>query len=653
MSSETAPQQSTTIEPTALTNPYRYPPLPAEGWTRVLELYPGSGHLSCSLANKKIDDQTLHFEALSYVWGSDPPEKDVSITCNACTLSIRPNLASALSHIRRHSLPRLLWVDAICINQEDAHERSLQVQRMGDIYSSATSVLVWLGEDHNHEAAETFALIKDTNSYLTSKLLQNQSLDTATPIPYHELIDAGPAKWGMVRRMMHSAWFTRVWVLQEVGLARSAVVHYGNVSMNFSYLVEFILFVALRADVAARIGNFGAAMIWDIFIGIWRSFGNEVTWRNDLPLTRLLNNSAYPLSFLDVLAVARRHQATDQRDRIYAFLSHPLAVAASHNRGKMIVADYAKSLDHVYLEATTHILETAQNPWTVLSCVDHKPESPSLSGQRPSWVPRWDEGWYVCRLGYAGNWYRAGGTHPSSSNASVAKSGEILSIQAMPLDTITWCSRSFAEDELSLEHHVAEAPMQQLWQDLQQQEQGSMYGQTKVDCEYAFSMTLAAGKGVDGLPAENKPAQHWSVYQEYQRLIDWDRCARRDGETTRSILDQYTFGTTLKMHALDYMRFQRAYLVGRRFFLTSKGYYGIAHNALKVGDTCMVIPGATVPFVVRKTASVGEASSASNRYRLVGEAYVQGIMQGELYDGQSNGGDDQDGGLAEETIILE
>ncbi|KAI4169325.1 MAG: hypothetical protein LQ348_007300 [Seirophora lacunosa] len=385
MSGKTAPQQSTTIEPTALTNPYRYPPLPAEGWTRVLELYPGSDHLSCSLANKKIDDHTLHFEALSYVWGSDRPRRT-------------PNLASALSHIRHHSLPRLLWVDALCINQEDAHERSLQVQRMGDIYSSATSVLVWLGEDDNHEAAETFALIKDTNSYLTSKLFQDQSLDDATPIPYHELIDAGPAQWDMVRRMMHSAWFTRVWVLQEVGLARSAVVHYGKMSMDFSYLVEFLLFVALGAD-TARIGNFGAPMIWDIFIGVWRSFGNEVTWRNDLPLARLLNKAGYTPSFLDVLAVARGHQATDQRDRIYAFLSHPLTVAGSQNRGKMMVADYAKSLDHVYLEATTHILETAQNPWTVLSSVDHKPESPSLSGQRPSWVPRWDEGWYVCRLG--------------------------------------------------------------------------------------------------------------------------------------------------------------------------------------------------------------------------------------------------------------
>ncbi|KAI4169324.1 MAG: hypothetical protein LQ348_007299 [Seirophora lacunosa] len=219
----------------------------------------------------------------------------------------------------------------------------------------------------------------------------------------------------------------------------------------------------------------------------------------------------------------------------------------------------------------------------------------------------------------------------------------------MLLDTITWCSRTFAEDELRLEHQVAEAPMQQLWQDLQQQEQGSMYGQTKLDCEYAFSLTIAAGNGADGFPAENNPPQHWFVYQEYQRSIDWDRRSRRDGETTRSVWDQYTFETTLQMHALEYVKFQRTNLVGRRFFLTSKGYYGIAHNALKVGDTCMVIRGAMVPFVVRKTASVGAGGSASNRYRLVGEAYVQGIMRGELY----NGVDDQDGGLAEETIVLE
>ncbi|KAI4115865.1 MAG: hypothetical protein LQ345_003619 [Seirophora villosa] len=274
-----------------------------------------------------------------------------------------------------------------------------------------------------------------------------------------------------------------------------------------------------------------------------------------------------------------------------------------------------QTVDHVYLEATPPILETAQNPWTVLSSVDHKPESPSLSGQRPSWVPRWDEGWYVCRLGSSGNWYRAGGTHASSSDASVAKIGEIPSIQAMLMDTTTWCSRTFAEDELRLvEHQVAEAPMQQLWQDLQQQEQGSMYGQTKLDCEYAFSLTIAAGNGADGFSAGNNPAQHWFVYQEYQRLID---C-----------------GTVVLVE-----------MAKRQDLFWTKDEYDRA----PVGYTRMVIRGATVPFVVRKTASVGAGGSASNRYRLVGEAYVQGIMRGELY----NGVDDKDGGLAEETTVLE
>ena len=98
-------------------------------------------------------------------------------------------------------------------------------QRMDDIYTSAKRVLVWMGEDHTGDADECFALIKDTNVFLIDLLLCYEKVELISPIPYvNESICADSQKWDMVRRLMSSEWFSRIWVLQEIRLARSAMI---------------------------------------------------------------------------------------------------------------------------------------------------------------------------------------------------------------------------------------------------------------------------------------------------------------------------------------------------------------------------------------------------------------------------------------------
>lgn len=617
-----------------------------------MELHPGTGFLSCSLKSGKIADLTLKYEALSYVWGSDALEEKNSIKCNGCVLSIKPNLARALTNIRHESESKLLWVDAICINQKDTHERSLQVQHMGDIYASAKRILVWVGEDCNNEAEECFSLIENANAYLMGKLSQYQSVYEIPPIPYHEeSIDADTQKWDMVRRLMDSEWFNRVWVLQEIGLARSAMIHYGKATMEWSHLVEFMLFVASRADVATRIGNVKSGTIWDIFEDIWCSFGNKITWRNELPLTRSLNKVGGVQSLIDILAVTRPYEATDHRDRVYAFLSLPLAAGVTQKEGR-IIADYEKTLDRVYLETAIRSLQTDENRWVVLSSVDHKPDSQSLSGQRPSWVPRWDEGWYTYWLGYPSMWYRAGGDTPVPFNAKVSETETTLRIQGTILDAIIWISQVFEDEYLRLEHQVIGAPVQELWQQLEQQGLGTLYGQSSRDRDYAFSLTIAAGRAADDGPAEDNPDLHRSVYQEYKDLINWSKRSSISPTVKRPDVLRQMSEKTIEMNARTYVANQRRALHNRRFFLTSKGYYGIGHRSLEARDVCVVFRGANVPFILRKAPPLEQTGDASNRYRLIGESYIQGIMRGEIFGGRNDDAYDQLSILTEETIAI-
>jgi hypothetical protein len=99
------------------------------------------------------------YEALSYVWGSEEDQKPIyvrtdekgansslsSSTGKTCRLLVTANLHAALSHLRDGFLERIVWIDAICINQKDNIEKGLQVQFMAEIYANANRVVVWLG----------------------------------------------------------------------------------------------------------------------------------------------------------------------------------------------------------------------------------------------------------------------------------------------------------------------------------------------------------------------------------------------------------------------------------------------------------------------------------------------------------------------------
>lgn len=118
---------------------------------RILILSAGDGkdELVCRLEGVRLPTieagtpSHVDFEALSYTWGD--PEKTHTIICNGKAFGVTTNLFEALSYLRNPSSARTLWVDALCINQDDTDERNEQVRHMLTIYQSAVRVVVWLG----------------------------------------------------------------------------------------------------------------------------------------------------------------------------------------------------------------------------------------------------------------------------------------------------------------------------------------------------------------------------------------------------------------------------------------------------------------------------------------------------------------------------
>jgi hypothetical protein len=121
---------------------------------RVLHLLPGNKEddIHCSLCHVAIS-QTGLYEALSYTWGS--PDRCYQVVCNGFYLRVTNSLQEALRTMRYPDKKRTLWIDQLCINQEDIQERNSQVTIMHLVYKHATRTVVFLGSVEGHERPKT------------------------------------------------------------------------------------------------------------------------------------------------------------------------------------------------------------------------------------------------------------------------------------------------------------------------------------------------------------------------------------------------------------------------------------------------------------------------------------------------------------------
>ena len=188
-------------------DPHDYSPLSKHGNIRLVRLIPHKDEkapIQCQLLEyplQELSQQATHlYEALSYVWGSEKDKQpifiqpaddkgDNSSAGNIRCLHVTTNLHAALLHIRDRFFDRLLWIDAICINQKDNEEKGRQVQSMAKIYAAASRVIVWLGE-----------AASDTDGAL-EMLCQTAAKGCIDP----------PARQSVIA-LLKRPWFQRIWV---------------------------------------------------------------------------------------------------------------------------------------------------------------------------------------------------------------------------------------------------------------------------------------------------------------------------------------------------------------------------------------------------------------------------------------------------------
>jgi hypothetical protein len=196
---------------------------------RVLELLAGDydDPIDCSLRFERLENAPA-YEALSYVWGD--PNITANIYINKQAFAITTNLEAFLRRIRLPDRHRSLWVDALCINQQDNSEKAHQVHLMGNIYKNCQQGLIWLGELASHDVTASGA--RALFDYLEYVALRRS-------LAASELTEPRLSKiFVTMEAMMKSQWWQRIWTIQEALLPPSATVLFGSESCLWSTIEE-------------------------------------------------------------------------------------------------------------------------------------------------------------------------------------------------------------------------------------------------------------------------------------------------------------------------------------------------------------------------------------------------------------------------------
>jgi hypothetical protein len=349
---------------------------------RVLHLLPGAQEdaIRCSLLHVAVN-QRFPYEALSYTWGS--PDRCYEVECNGFYLRVTSTLQEALRTMRYPDKKRTLWIDQLCINQEDIQERNSQVTIMHLVYKHATRTVVFLSSARESEQ--------------TKPALSTWRL-------FSELRKASDAGVGNTMKecqeLFTHPWFRRVWILQEISMSNTLriIVYYNGNEMTWDKLsIAAGWFGQYAHGQRFRFFQFPPSVRQhEMIVTKWTAM--DISGASSFSsldrygaLTNKYNNWSYTRFFLwleprltEVLQDSRFCLATDPHDKVYSLLNLLSSSTARADLAWLLDVDYELPVADVYSRAARYSIETEHS----LEILCYKGEAPNVSNL-PCWIPDW------------------------------------------------------------------------------------------------------------------------------------------------------------------------------------------------------------------------------------------------------------------------
>jgi hypothetical protein len=582
---------------------------------RLLSICPSSNperQLACSISAYDLDSAPP-YEALSYVWGTISVFTDVSIVVNGETVKVGSNLASALKRLRRADSLRVVWADALCVNQADNDERSHQVPLMSSIYSLAQRTVVWLGDGYVRQVRDAFKCVRIISDackeYARSNTLGSnltnryKSVDVPVDVFTGEVCES-------LRVLYHLPWFSRVWCVQEIYLAEEGLMLWGAEEVPWADVRLAALWVYNKTEcpdpddaVTSRLDSSGLLI--------------PAEWLTDA------GNKRLPV--LELLQNYRERDCTDPKDKVYGLLS-----LAAIEEAETIHVDYNKSVGEVYADTVLATIRLHKH-LTALAFVSHIGRYVDVG--IPSWAPRWNDHRVAMTIG-------APNEDSVPFSACARQPVRPADVQTMTPKCLTLTGIVYNKI-YSVHPLITPIPFE-----LQHPDDVQI-----VDYSLLYARPL-------NLLERNYLTNHPFIQSlNFARAFDpspdrWHRLARtlNAGEVSAGLYaqtlnsaEQAAFtGSFLHLMAKlsgtsdpewgDYAQYEPASLnfrkgafitsTLRRLFLTENGMYGLGPQCALPGDVVVVLYGGNTPYVLRP--------KGNGEYLFIGQAYIDVIMNGEL-----------------------
>ena len=622
-----------------------YQPLP-EGYIRLLSIHTGEdGSPNWSLATYPLN-LAPRYDAVSYSWGDDKTPRWIKV--NGFMLQIRKTLSILLkASVHRTPPLRPLWIDQISLNQEDDLEKAVQVPLMGKVYEKASRTIVWLGES-DENTFDTLVFMKSVMKYSES----NEDMGSIGEDHLH------PQEWKDVRRYLQRPWFERLWVLQEVLLSDNIEILCHAQKPAFARPIDVLSWnelVRFERMLVER-GAYGNLIDEDKSVLEGSRIGCSIHFMELVRGLLQRGGGHLPMSALREYHQTRR--CLEPIDRVWGLLGllSPKLRAKVHEAG---IIDYSPAgrrefwRSYLAFMKVLHDFDVTDFSHVITDDIGRK-----SNVNLPSWcidfnAPKLYNAFPAFRR------FRAGSTGPNDSTgiieSSIRPTDGALSVTGHLLDQVSRVTSvcevpSFRSDDAAAADN---APSQESLEEVR------MFVDWLVDCNELCDETLSGSYrakklamcltmvAADGEPKtldfakiaakrEKKTEASIIIYAHISVINSFEAILRGDAEPPVILHDEYL---PVLSEACD----------NRKVFATQQGRIGLGPPDLKMGDRICAITGAEALFAIRgadrdswvdverRSTLVAAPRPGQETFRLVGDAYVHGLMFGEAFTAAGRG----------------
>jgi hypothetical protein len=531
-----------------------------------------------------------------------------------------------LLQVRLADRPRILWADAICINQNNDAERGNQVALMGRIYTQARRTLICLGagshddddDDEDDSQADAVAgLVEDVSAMVLKRIQETDHSLDSFPWPAEDEPLMTDSRWTSLGELARQPWFGRTWVVQEAGLAREAVVLWRRAALSWPAIMITYRWLAYRGPAYLLKSS---REVQRLGLHSWIYGAGHVSVVQTL-------HYAQPelLSPLEIIARGRYLGLSDPHDHVFAFLG------ITEKLSKPVVTiqpDYRHSVIKTYEDFILAYFRESKD-MAFLQLVDHNSETLVETAAHPSWVPRLDAVTTRMTIGL-GDEPKMCSLKKNTPEAEFRPDKSLL-VRGVVVDTVL---HSFSFDASSNAPSVKD--IAELWKKMlttcheAQSDDPSpfqfAYSREMLYCAFIEVLTTGAYVGdYDAWSAECLAYCH--LLQQHGADLGLPLLDRIEAEGQPNIDTVHNA--------------VRGWTQGRSFIITKQGYIGLGPALAVAGDVCCVIFGTGSPFIPRK-------SETDDEFKVIGPACLASRISCPVCEGAWNsfrmvgneGGDD-------------